>query len=728
MIFNRAATQQQPTNAANDLATAPSEAAFQLRGSASDEGSVVGDTRAASGEGSEAIKDLSGPPVLCWERVGGSTKAYVANEIGGGGDGTEGAGRGRKGRRRKPFFIQDVGERADAVMVVPCPRLSLLLHYYGGLMRILTVRSFPPRSLPPETSPLPPLPSHTPSRLHPSSISLISLVPAFHLHFLPSYFPSLPSPSVFLRPRDGRLHHALAAAASLRFFPTIIPASSPFAPRTLPPPLRTSPHVSPSPHQYFFGGAMGVFTTRSLLHALGVSRGAGGGGAAASALAVNWVLKDGAGRLGKMLFARHGKRFDCDLKQMRFLSNMLLDFGCCVELCTMAAPKFFLPLACVANVFKNIGAVTNTSTRAPIYKAFARRENIGDITAKGESISNLADLMGTGAGILIARSNPHLAATFALLSCGYLFASFNEVKSVQVPTLNRARFAVAVRSFLETGQVPSLAEANARERILVLPWAVDRPLELGARVADAFRSPSDLLASQAIFKDEQYIVTYLPSHRRAYVVLKEGAKSRDVVRAAFQTHVLLHLLHQWRQDTCQQPLLTHHLSPGNSPKVQTPGSFNPAALSPTDLAPTALSPTALTSSSPGRWAPKEISPKGPRAWQRSLTSAEVERAVSESLELTRTLFGTFEERAAAEGWTMADSLLNPGKARVLSGPPTARIVQAAAVPSAPAAAGSVAGGRVASTDGSAGLTLPPLSASSRVTGRVALKPFAGAAA
>ncbi|CAI5467756.1 unnamed protein product [Closterium sp. Yama58-4] len=593
MISNRATTQQQPTNVANDLATAPSEPAFQLRGSASVEGSAVSDTRAASGDGSEASKDLSGPPVLCWERVGGSTKAYVANEGGGEGDGAEGAGMGRKGRRRRPFFIQDVGERADAVM---------------------------------------------------------ELTDFFKTNFLPEGFPDSVAPSFV-------------------------------------------PYMRWRALQYFFGGAMGVFTTRSLLHALGVSRGAGGGGAAASALAVNWVLKDGAGRLGKMLFARHGKRFDCDLKQMRFLSNMLLDFGCCVELCTMAAPKLFLPLACVANVFKNIGAVTNTSTRAPIYKAFARRENIGDITAKGESISNLADLMGTGAGILIARSNPHLAATFALLSCGYLFASFNEVKSVQVPTLNRARFAVAVRSFLETGQVPSLAEANARERILVLPWAVDRPLELGARVGDAFRSPSDLLSSQRIFKDEQYIVTYRPSHRRAYIVLKEGAKSRDVVRAAFQTHVLLHLLHQWRQDT-------------------------------------SLSPTALTSSSPGRWAPKEKSPKGPRAWQRSLTSAEVERAVSESLELTRTLFGAFEERAAAEGWTMADSLLNPEKARVLSAPPQAvqtKHAAAAALTSVAASAGgnqTNASSVAAAADGSGALTLPPLSA----PGRVALEPFAGAAA
>lgn len=40
-----------------------------------------------------------------------------------------------------------------------------------------------------------------------------------------------------------------------------------------------------------------------------------------------------------------------------------------------------------------MAAVTSSSTRAPIYKAFARRENIGDVTAKGECISNIADLV-----------------------------------------------------------------------------------------------------------------------------------------------------------------------------------------------------------------------------------------------------------------------------------------------------------------------------------------------
>ncbi|RWV91298.1 hypothetical protein GW17_00046422, partial [Ensete ventricosum] len=68
---------------------------------------------------------------------------------------------------------------------------------------------------------------------------------------------------------------------------------------------------------------------------------------------------DGAGRVGKMLFARQGKKFDYDLKE----------------------------------VYSNVAAVTSTSTRTPIYKAYAKGENIGDVTAKGECVGNIADLV-----------------------------------------------------------------------------------------------------------------------------------------------------------------------------------------------------------------------------------------------------------------------------------------------------------------------------------------------
>lgn len=85
--------------------------------------------------------------------------------------------------------------------------------------------------------------------------------------------------------------------------------------------------------------------------------------------------------------------------------------------------------------------------------------------------------MGTGFSILISKRNPSLVTTFGLLSCGYLLSSYQEVqcsfkysipvclffllltwlvpfqvRSVVLHTLNRARFTVAVESFIKTGK------------------------------------------------------------------------------------------------------------------------------------------------------------------------------------------------------------------------------------------------------------------------------------
>ena len=46
------------------------------------------------------------------------------------------------------------------------------------------------------------------------------------------------------------------------------------------------------------------------------------------------------------------------------------------ELSTIAMPQGFLPLACTANLAKNLAAVAASSTRAPIYKTFALQNNM----------------------------------------------------------------------------------------------------------------------------------------------------------------------------------------------------------------------------------------------------------------------------------------------------------------------------------------------------------------
>ena len=184
--------------------------------------------------------------------------------------------------------------------------------------------------------------------------------------------------------------------------------------------------------QYFFGGALSLFTTRALLTSVGVKR-----GASTSAAAINWVVKDGAGRMGRFLFARWGHQLDCELKQFRLLGDGLMEAGAVLELSTVAMPRQFLLLACTANMMKNLAAVAASSTRAPIYRTFALRNNMADVTAKGESVANLSDVLGVAAGIALSKLKWPMAVTFGLLSCGYLLASRKEVDSVVLPYLNQ---------------------------------------------------------------------------------------------------------------------------------------------------------------------------------------------------------------------------------------------------------------------------------------------------
>ena len=52
------------------------------------------------------------------------------------------------------------------------------------------------------------------------------------------------------------------------------------------------------------------------------------GQASVAAAAYQWVLKDGLGQLGAILFAgRYGKNFDTDIKKWRFMSIFTLNLA-----------------------------------------------------------------------------------------------------------------------------------------------------------------------------------------------------------------------------------------------------------------------------------------------------------------------------------------------------------------------------------------------------------------
>jgi hypothetical protein len=92
-----------------------------------------------------------------------------------------------------------------------------------------------------------------------------------------------------------------------------------------------------------------------------------------AAAAFTWVLKDGLGQIGGILYAsRFGKNFDADIKKFRFLSIFTLNAAMWIEISTLAFPKYFLPIAAIANCGKNICFMLSSASRASINQRFAK--------------------------------------------------------------------------------------------------------------------------------------------------------------------------------------------------------------------------------------------------------------------------------------------------------------------------------------------------------------------
>ena len=141
---------------------------------------------------------------------------------------------------------------------------------------------------------------------------------------------------------------------------------------------------------------------QALLHAVGL-----GDGAIPMAAALNWVIKDGVGQLGGVLFASVvSDRFDADPRYWRFVSSLALDASTLLELLSPLAPGCFLPIASVANVGKNVSFLSASASRAALHLALAREGNLADVTAKTGS-------QARGVGARRRREAPARSALFA---------------------------------------------------------------------------------------------------------------------------------------------------------------------------------------------------------------------------------------------------------------------------------------------------------------------------
>ncbi|KAF9406650.1 hypothetical protein BGZ94_003017, partial [Podila epigama] len=254
------------------------------------------------------------------------------------------------------------------------------------------------------------------------------------------------------------------------------------------------------------GSVTAVISTQSLLFAMGL-----GAGAIPMAAALNWIIKDGLGQLGGVVYASFvSDKFDSEPKRFRFQATVAMQGASVLELLTPLWPGSFLAIASISNIGKNMAWLASSATRAQMNKTFALRDNLGDITGKSGSQTTAAGLVGTGLGVVIAALMSHVSddptvlplipmcLTFLPFSVFNIYSNYQSSYYVTTPSLNVPRTETVFHKVLKerildqtttraAGSVTSGSESDVQslESLVPLPMEVAHDEVF----VTAFRSP-----------------------------------------------------------------------------------------------------------------------------------------------------------------------------------------------------------------------------------------------
>ncbi|XP_037111868.1 RUS1 family protein C16orf58 homolog isoform X1 [Syngnathus acus] len=319
--------------------------------------------------------------------------------------------------------------------------------------------------------------------------------------------------------------------------------------------------------QAFSSSLSGTLATQASLRGVGVGKQE----ATVAAATVTWLLRDGTGMLGRIVFAwlkgyisalrlsvRGGKR-----TRVIFVNgasvlgtswtlrprngDILNDFAMFMEILAPFFPAWFTLIACTSGLFKAVVGVAGGATRAALTAHQARRDNMADISAKDgsqETLVNLAGLLVSLILIPLVTDNPALTISlFFLFTALHLFANYKAVRSVVMETLNEERLSIALRRFLHDGRVLTPMEANRQEPVF-LEFRKTLPIKLGVRLQEVVQSPEEFRLA-LMRKGAPFLLGITNGCVR--VCLAAHARTRDEIRATCQAIWLSDVLSPRRQ-------------------------------------------------------------------------------------------------------------------------------------------------------------------------------------
>ncbi|CAG9315107.1 unnamed protein product [Blepharisma stoltei] len=212
--------------------------------------------------------------------------------------------------------------------------------------------------------------------------------------------------------------------------------------------------------------ALGVLSTQQLLITLGTN-------SITASAALNWIIKDGLGLLGGVIYAgRIGNRFDENSKYYKWISAVSVNLASGLEMISPCFPSLFLPIATIGTLGKNVSALAGSASKAAIHLNLCLRNNLADVTAKSGTQATAAGLVGTLIGTLFGYSIQSYwgsVAIFSALSVCQLWACYKGLKYVDLNSLNPQRLDIIIKNFIEHKIILSTEEVSKHEKFL-LPY------------------------------------------------------------------------------------------------------------------------------------------------------------------------------------------------------------------------------------------------------------------
>ncbi|KAI9165560.1 hypothetical protein LWI28_016279 [Acer negundo] len=312
-----------------------------------------------------------------------------------------------------------------------------------------------------------------------------------------------------------------------------------------------------------FSSALQVLATQAMFRAIGI----GYSRSLPAAAALNWVLKDGLGRLCRCIYtASLASAFDTNLKRVRFSTSVMFSLSIGVELLTPTFPQYFLLLASLANIAKQISLACYLATGSAVHRSFAVADNLGEVSAKAQIQSvcfdNLGLMLAASLNMLLKNNQSLLAGlpfvVYPIFSAIDLFGIYQGLKYVHLQTLTKDRLVIILKTWIELGRVPTPEEVSKEEGIDFM-WSKGKefwPIRIGCLNPKSRVPKFSVAAMQSLSGDDFYFMCIEILHRGAtrndqrgiLLCLREGASTTDVITGLLQACYVckaLHLSGRW---------------------------------------------------------------------------------------------------------------------------------------------------------------------------------------